>query len=912
MIDRRTIAWLMAAALGLAAASAGAQVPPPLPGAASLRPTAPPPLPGAASVRPQAPLPLAAAASPTAVEPGADDGLVQLDFNDVELNVVIDTIARLTNKNFIYDDRVRGRVTIVSPTRISVAQAYAVFESVLNVKGFTTVMGPGGSIKIVPVRDAKESAIDTVAAPTPTPDIDTFVTRLIPLKYIDSDAISNSLKPLVSKDAALLSYPPTNTIILTDSASNIRRILSILDAIDIETFKEELTLLKVIHADAATLGQQIADVYGGEVSSTGGAGASALRSPRPRTQPQIPGMPTPAQGGPGGADQQRDRVRIITDARTNSLIILSSRTRLEDIRRLVSKLDVPVTGGGRIHVYYLKNADAEELAETLNSVISGQPVASKKGAGGAQQPGGVAPATAQALRAAVTELAEGVSITADKPTNALIIQASQEGFATAKQVIEKLDIRRPQVLVEALIMEVTISNNEQLGLNGIVRHVGSTDLTVASLTDSAGRPKVFGTNTTSTTTSAASGGSGEVTDSVLSNLLVVAAKNSLRYAAESTPTGIATAIGGSLIEAILRASANLNNANILSAPHILTSDNEEAEIKVGNNIPIISSRVQSASGVANATGNLATSVNVERQDIGITLRVTPQISEGDTLRLKIFQEITNINRGLIADTGDPNQVGVPLSSRKIENNVVVSDGETVVIGGLLDNNQQNTENKVPWLGDIPFLGWAFKSTTDTLTKINLLVFLTPHIVRNAADLEQQSIRKRSEFERESAEGIDKTKDELEQEDARRENAMDKGIPYEAPEYSGNAVRDQLATFSKKYPVERMGEIERQQTTERELREKAESESEQASKWGVLAAIFRLEGAARTQLTELVDAGYDGTLVSNQQGGTVFYELRLGPYDTTEQANHVADAVRRGYGLSPTVIQLETEGGGATP
>jgi len=903
MIDRRTIAWLMAAALGLAAASAGAQAPPPLPGAANVRTQAPPPLPGAANVRTQAPPPLPAAASSTAVEPGADDGLVQLDFNDVELNVVIDTIARLTDKNFIYDDRVRGRVTIVSPTRISVAQAYAVFESVLNVKGFTTVMGPGGSIKIVPVRDAKESAIDTVAAPTPTPDIDTFVTRLIPLKYIDSDAISNSLKPLVSKDAALLSYPPTNTIILTDSASNIRRILSILAAIDIETFKEELTLLKVIHADAATLAQQIADIYGGEVSSTGGSGASALRSPRPRAQPQIPGIPNPAQGGLGGADQQRDRVRIITDARTNSLIILSSRTRLEDIRRLVSKLDVPVTGGGRIHVYYLKNADAEELAETLNSVISGQPIAPKKGAGGAQQAGGIAPATAQALRAAVTELAEGVSITADKPTNALIIQASQEGFATAKQVIEKLDIRRAQVLVEALIMEVDVSNNEDLGLNSLYRAGG---ITVGSRTDSGVVQNIF-ESAESGTTPAAPGGN--FTETAISNLIVVAAKNTLRSGGNPL-----IAAGGTLIEGILRASANLNNANILSAPHILTSDNEEAEIKVGNNIPIISSRVQSASGVANATGNLATSVNVERQDIGITLRVTPQISEGDTLRLKIFQEITNINSALQRQVGSADQVGVPLSSRKIENNVVVSDGETVVIGGLLDNQQSAGENKAPWLGDIPFLGWVFKSTSDKLAKINLLVFLTPHIVRNAADLEQQSIRKRAEFERESAEGIDKTKDELEQEDARRENAMDKGIPYEPAESTGNAVRDKLSTLTRRYPVERMGEIERQQTTENERREKAESDSEsaQAPKWGVLAAIFRLEGAARTQLTELVDAGYDGTLVSNQQGGAVFYELRLGPYATTEQASHVAEAVRHGYGLSPTVIQLEAEGGGATP
>ena len=894
MHERRSIAWLLAAALGLGTLAARAQVPPP---------------PGPAG--------------PPAAAPAADDGLVQLDFNDVELGVVIDTIAKLTNKNFIYDDRVRGRVTIVSPTRIPVAQAYAVFESVLNVKGFTTVAGPGGSIKIVPVRDAKESAIDTVAAPTPTPDIDTYVTRLIPLKYIDADAIANSLKPLVSKDAALLSYPPTNTIILTDSAANIRRILSILAAIDVETFKEELTLLKVLHADAATLAQQIADIYGGEVSSTSATGASALRSARQRTQPQIPGVPTPAGVAGGGGEQQRDRVRIITDARTNSLIVLSSRTRIDDIRRLVAKLDVPVTGGGRIHVYYLKNADAEELAETLNAVVSGQPAAPKGGAGGATTPAGaIGPAAAQALRAAVTELAEGVTITADKPTNSLIIQASQEGFATAKQVIEKLDIRRPQVLVEALIMEVTVSNNQQLGLNSVLSHVGTTSFTVASLTDSSGRPKIFGSSnsssssstsgtTTGTTASATGGAFDDVTDSILSNLIAVAKRSTL-YAADGTPAGLATAVGGSLIEGILRASENLNNANILSAPHILTSDNEEAEIKVGNNIPIISSRVQSAAGVTNATGNLATSVNVERQDIGITLRVTPQISEGESLRLKIFQEITNINRGLIADTGDPSQVGVPLSSRKIENNVVVSDGETVVIGGLLDNNQQNTENKVPWLGDIPFLGWAFKSTTDTLSKINLLVFLTPHIVRNEADLEQQSIRKREEFQRESAQAIKQTQDELDQEDARREEAEAKGVPYEPPKYTGNAIRDELSQLSARYPLARMGEIEAQQAAERDRRQREENESDHGPKWGVLAAIFRSESAARSQLTELVDAGYDGTLLSSQQGGAVFYELRLGPYDTNEQANHAAEAVRRGYGLSPTVIQIEAAPGAGAP
>jgi hypothetical protein len=365
-------------------------------------------------------------------------------------------------------------------------------------------------------------------------------------------------------------------------------------------------------------------------------------------------------------------------------------------------------------------------------------------------------------------------------------------------------------------------------------------------------------------------------------------------------------VGGTLIQGILRAQANLNNANILSAPHILTSDNEEAEIKVGNNIPIISSRVQSAAGVTNATGNLATSVNVERQDIGITLRVTPQISEGDNLRLKIFQEITNINRGLQTAVGSADQVGVPLSNRKIENNVVVSDGQTVVIGGLLDNNQQNSENKVPWAADIPFLGWAFKTTNDSLTKINLLIFLTPHIVRNTADLEQESIRKREEFAISSSEALQMTDEEREREETRRKEAAAQGLPYQPLEATGNAVRDTLGAMAKRYPLERMSEIEREREEERARRERAESESDEGPRWGVLAAIFRSEDAAQSQLTELVDAGYDGTLVSNEEAGAVFYELRLGPYDTADRANRVAETVRGAYGLSPTVIQLQPE------
>jgi len=881
VFERRALAILASLAAGLVVARAGAQ-------------TAPQPV--AAPPPHTAPAPLPQAASGTAAN--ADD-LVQLDFNDVELSVVIDTIARLTGTNFIYDDRVRGRVTIVSPTKIPVAQAYAVFESVLQVKGFTTVEGPGGSVKIIPIRDAKESSIDTVAAPVPTPNRDTFVTRLIPLHYIDADAITNSLKPLVSKDAAMVAYPPTNTVILTDSASNIRRVLSILEAIDVETYKEELALIKVNHADAGVLGQQLADVFGAEVSA---AGEGGLRAGRPRP-PQNPAQPQ----APGG-ELQRERIRIITDSRTNSLIVLASRTRIEDIRKLVVKLDVPVSGGGRIHVYYLKYADSDDLADTLNSMLSGAPKLGGGGGGGI--PGAAQAAQAQALRAAVTELAEGVTVTSDKPTNSLVIQASPEGYDTLRQVIEKLDIRRPQVLVEALIMEVDVTDANELGFNGVLRLInGPTDITLATVSDSVtqsqtGHPGLTSTAATAAA-AAATGGASTFAAPLLANFF-----RDTRTVAGFDASGNPIHTGnGSIIQGLIRAAANTNGTNILSAPHILTSDNEEAEIKVGNNIPIISSRVQAATGGAVTAGNavttpLSTSVNVERQDIGITLRVTPSISEGDSLRLEIFQEITAINSSLIgvAGVGDPNQVGVPLSSRKVDNTVVVKDGETVVIGGLISDTYQDTINKVPWVGDIPFIGWFFKTATRSLQKQNLLVFLTPHIVREAIDLEKETIRKREEFRARSTQGLELSDQMMAEEREHRERAEAAGIPYPADTYR-NPSRNVLLEHEKKYPLERMREIEQLQGARAEKQHQEEEAEKKGPRYMLLAAVYRDEAAARKKLTELLDAGFDATIVTRDEAGTLVFEIRVGPYEDLAAANRAAAVLRESYGLSPSVSVL---------
>jgi general secretion pathway protein D len=820
---------------------------------------------------------------------------VQLDFNDVELAVVIDTIARLTNKNFIYDDRVRGRVTIVSPTEITIDEAYAVFESVLQVKGFTTVQGPGGAIKVIPIREAKESNVETVRGPARTPDSDRFITRLIPLQYIDAEAITNTLKPLVSKDASMVAYPPTNTVILTDAATNISRILSILRSIDVETYKEELTVIQLRYADAATLSEQLSEIFGTEPVAAPTRRARSRRAAQPVTP-----SPEAIAGG---------QVRILTDERTNSLIVLASRQRTEDIREVVKRLDVPVLGGGRIHVYYLKHADAEELAATLSSLISGQP---------ATPAGGQAQATPQALRAAITELAEGVTVTADPPTNSLVIQASREGYDTVAGVIAALDMPRPQVLVEALVMEVDVSDSQALGFNGLARIFrGNTSYAVGSLTnlnassallgsfpgfgqdDGDGENGDGGGIIDSDLARLAGTASGILSGSAVANLVAAGARNTLTFDDDGNPTG------GSLIQGIITASANMGGTNILSAPHILTMDNEEAEIRVGANIPIVTSRVQSAAGIETATGNLATSQNIERQDIGITLRVTPQISEGDNLRLRIFQEITDVNLALSAVTGNPQEVGVSLSSRTVENTVVVSDSETVVIGGLISDKYEDNESKVPWLGDIPILGWAFKSTNRSSTKTNLLIFLTPNIIRTEAELAYETIRKREEFWENSEGALDLTTKEKKAQEKRRVEAQAAGLDLE-PYKGRNPVRGRLLEHGKRYPVERMREIEEQRRREREGGT-LDPTASAGSRYGVLAATFRDEGAAAATLQELMDAGFDGTLVSGDSSGTVLYEVRVGPFDSLEEAEVASSTLADSFDLIPTVtIERGTE------
>lgn len=780
----------------------------------------------------------------------SDEELVSLDFADVELPVVVDTISRMTGYNFIYDDRVRGRVTIVSPTEVTVDQAFAVFESVLKVKGFSLVLGPGDTYKILPIRDIKESSVDTIKDNRPSPNRDRFVTRLVPLRFIDADAITQTIKPLISKDASLVAYEATNTIIVTDSESNIRRLLSILDALDVESYRQELAVIKVEHADANTLAEQLSEIYGAEVASSSGGATAAQRRARARRRTGNTANATDSDGL-GGVGPT---VRILPDERTNSLLVLASRQQLADIRGLVEKLDIQVRGEGRIQVYYLRHADAEELSETLNSLVG-------TGGGGAARSTLPGAASNQAnIRSAVTPLDDGITVTADPATNALVIKASKEGYETLKQVIEKLDVSRPQVLVEALIVEVDVTDNLSLGFDVAYRLVnGDMDLLI-----STGNAVVPG-----------------------SGFAAAAASNAFRNPADAFDTSATADSDGGSVGLGMQASASDSDINIVSAPHILTSDNEEAEIIVGDNIPIVTGRTEAATG----GDNLSQAVNVERQDVGVTLRVTPQISEGDTLRLNIFQEITEVAPN--PELGDAEEVGVSLSNRKIENTVVVNDGETVAIGGLISENYTENDSGIPFLRDIPWIGWLFKSRQEDLRKTNLLIFLTPHIIRNADDLERESIRKRLELE-ERIGGPDEFAELADWEQPKGRQSF--------------AAAEALTRHGARYPLERMRELE-----EREATERAEREAEQAriaeagrQRYAVRVATYLDEREATEALTTLIDAGYDGRLISGDSDGRIVFTLQVGPFEDLWEADRAAETLDAAYGHESSVTVLRGE------
>lgn len=613
----------------------------------------------------------APSANPAAAAEKSRPSQVTLDFKDVELTDLIQTISEMTGKNFIYDDTVKGKVTIVSPRGMSMNEAYQVFLSVLNVKGYA-IVPIGKANKIVRNQEAKENSLPTGAEATSS-GAEQYVTRLVPLRYIDATTLATSvLAPLVPKSSSVVPYPPSNTLIITDSGANIERLLKIIAELDVPSTGERLEMIFLEYASA----DEVAQIGSQVLAQT----STSARGSRP--------------GAAAGATAASSKV--IPFARANAVIVMAEAADLEMIRALIKGLDRKQEAArSNINVCYLENANAETLAKTMTEIITG---ARAKPAKAGQ------PAAASS---------EPSTITADKATNSLIVSATPEEYETLRGIVKQLDIKRKQVFVEALILELSMDATQKLGvsLSG-AGPVGSSGGVFAGMN----QPII------------------PSSDLLTQSVDGIMAGGFTRLVNFPDPFNPGKTIQVPALSALINLSKTDSDVNIVSAPRLLTSDNEEAEIIVGSNVPIITSRLTNAVGSSTPTSNgLATSVSVERKDVALTLRFTPQITEGNLVRLKIYQEITDIAKSS-ADVGDVSQVGPSFTKRLLQNTVVAEDGKTVVLGGLIGNNSQEVITKVPLLGDIPLIGWLFKRKTTVEKKTNLLIFITPHIIRNSEDL----------------------------------------------------------------------------------------------------------------------------------------------------------------------------------
>jgi general secretion pathway protein D len=621
------------------------------------------------------------------------DGEVALDFRDVELVDLIQIVSEMTGKNFIYDDSIKGKVNIISPDRMSPSEAYEAFLSVLSVKGYALV--PAGSTnKIVPLSVASQNRLPTGSVNRNSEQI---VTRLIRLQYVDAATLVTSvLAPLVPKTSHVSAYAPSNTLIITDSAANIQRLVQIILQLDMPAALDQIEIIPLQYADSV----QIAEIVNQLLSHSGATSPVARR-----------------RGAAAANAGSGDNRQVIPYERSNALILLAAGEDSDMVRKLIARLDQPAPDErSDINVYYLENADATSMAETLNTILTGI----------RKTESGKDPKAAPAAQAPLLNPKQ-VSITADKPTNSLIISARPEEYEILKGIIAKLDIRRKQIFVEAMILELSLNATRDLGisLSGAGGPGNNALLGTSNLNSGSANNTDFLDNTDS--------GLPDVLGNVVNGLLLGGFFNPVSIVG---PDG--TIISVPAATALISLSQTDGDVNVLAAPRLLTSDNEEAEIIIGENVPIITSRLTDTTNVG------AQSVAIERQDVALTLRFTPQITEGNSVRLNLFQEITNISD---TSVGSVDLVGPTLTKRMLRNTVVAEDGQTVVLGGLISSTMTDSVTKVPLLGDIPLLGWLFRSTSKKERKTNLLVFITPTIIRDDDDLAAVTNRSRTAMDR---------------------------------------------------------------------------------------------------------------------------------------------------------------------
>lgn len=690
----------------------------------------------------------------SAPSPLAGSDLVVMDFQDVEIATLVKFISEITGRNFLLDDKVKGKVSVISPSKITVDEAYRVFQSVLQVKGFTLV-DTGPVVKIIAIKDVKGSGLP-VGAETRNPS-EAYVTQLVPLEHLEAQAAAQLLQPLVSRDGLISAYTPTNSLIVVDSESNIARLTELIASLDVPGQERTVEVIPLKHAfanDVAGILREAIEDENGRAGAPGGGGPTS----------NVPGVASSVAGKPGSRGV--GGIRVVADERSNAVVVIGNQIEIRQAYALVGKLDRPLPKGtGRINVYYLQHADATEMVQVLADLVGtttstvprqilpgravtegggrfgsgsyrsatgsqslgdfGRSTISRQGSGAlpgtgrsASQPGVAGGVQSAGTGGPAVEFESGVRVTADPATNSLVISAAPQDYATLRDVIQQLDIPRRQVLVEAIIFEVSMTKAKQLG----IEMQGGTSV--------AGQAVAFGrVNFRNLNPLTQSVQNGDLTGvGTLSGLLGALISQQSIVLSDGTKIP-----AGAVLLSALEADTDVN---VLSAPTIMTTDNEEAEIVVGQNVPFVTSRSTNETNLAN------TFSQVDRRDVGITLRLTPQISEGETVRLLLFQEVSAL---VPTSQTEVLQLGPTTTVRSATTSVVVKDSQTVAIGGLISDSMRASQQGVPYLSDIPVLGNLFKFDDKSKEKVNLIILLTPRILRNPTALTSLTDEERERF-----------------------------------------------------------------------------------------------------------------------------------------------------------------------
>lgn len=666
------------------------------------------------------------------------DGEIVNIQSEMDVQDLIQTISEITGENFILDESVKGKkITVVAPGGFKKENAMRLFETILSLNGFSVVKKDGTNI-IVPKRDIKITSIPTEVGTELGESSDSFITRLIQLKNIQANEVANILKPLISREGDIVVYPATNTLIIVETVDNLNRMLKIIENLDVET---EIEFIKIHNADAAEVAAKLVEIFGGTASTTSGVPAqtqsqrqtSAARTrnlPGSQDRSQAPAITSQTTG-----ENSAVGFKVITDQRTNSLIVIAYPDDMKKIKAVIEILDVetaePEEG---IYVIRVLNADAESIVAVLASLFGGGGGRAGIGAGNTQRTstfssesalssssalGSSGSASRQAIErgagssSSVVAETDELRITSDPSTNSLIFIGSRRDYETIKEVIQELDVRRKQVFVEAAILEVSLDKIRSFGTNLSIGFTVNGETLGFGGTVLPGVPSLLGV-------AADPDASVNVLGSLSGLFLGVVGE-------EVDPDGSGPIPPIPSFSALFQALTSLTDVNVLSTPSIITTDNEPAEIIVADVIPFPTGSTVGDSGVTVQT--------IQREPVGIRLSIVPQISEGDFLNLNILTEVSAIRQAPVQGLNTA-QFGIATTTRTADSSVVVKNGQTIVIGGLVQDRESVLQNRVPVLGNIPVLGNLFKYKQRESQKINLMILLTPRIVENEQDMQR--------------------------------------------------------------------------------------------------------------------------------------------------------------------------------